>query len=142
MLECGKRGKMTALSDDQLETLLIHGEEEYTERKSVFNKAEGAKIRQAICAFANDLPGRRKPGVVFVGVADDGSCASLPITDELLKTLAHIRDDGLITPFPQMEVRKAVLHGCEMAVIVVHPADNPPIRLAQFHLSVDLWKIR
>ncbi len=119
---------MTVISDGDLEALLLHGEGETTERKSVFSKGEAAKIRQAICAFANDLPGHRKPGVVFIGVSDDGSCANLPITDELLKTLAHIRDDGLITPFPQMEVRKVVLRGCEMAVVIVHPAGNPPVR--------------
>ena len=39
-----------------------------------------------------------------------------------------MRDDGLITPFPQMEVRKVTLRGCELAAIIVQPAENPPIR--------------
>ncbi|MBC8466730.1 MAG: hypothetical protein H8D55_02715 [Deltaproteobacteria bacterium] len=30
--------------------------------------AERNKIRQADCAFANDLPNYRQPGVVFIGV--------------------------------------------------------------------------
>ena len=29
------------------------------------------KIREAICAFANNLPRHQEPGLVFVGVRDD-----------------------------------------------------------------------
>jgi ATP-dependent DNA helicase RecG len=37
-------------------------------RKSSLSKPD--EIRQAICAFANDLPDHRLPGVLFVGVQD------------------------------------------------------------------------
>jgi hypothetical protein len=37
------------------------------------------KIRQAIYACANDLPNHREPGVLFIGVHDEGGCANLPI---------------------------------------------------------------
>ncbi len=90
--------------------------------------ADGKKIRQAICAFANDLPHHQQPGVLFLGVHDDGRCADLPITDELLRQLADLRSQGGILPFPTLTVGKHTLNGCELAVVVVEPADSPPVR--------------
>jgi ATP-dependent DNA helicase RecG len=114
------------MEDRELELLMQDLESDRVERKA--SAADGDKIRQAICAFANDLPNHRKPGVVFVGVHDDGNCASLPITDELLLTLADMRSDGNITPFPTMAVQKRKLNDCELAVLIVEPADAPPVR--------------
>ena len=115
------------LSDDELLTLLRDTESDSVERKRSLTDA--AKIRQAICAFANDLADNRRPGVVFVGVDDDGSCAGLPVTDDLLLNLANMRSDGLILPFPAVTVQKRVLGGCETAVVQVEPSDNPPVRV-------------
>ncbi len=115
-----------SLSDGDLAHLLQGGEVDRVERKR--NASDDDRIREAICAFANDLPGHRQPGAVFVGVEDDGSCSQLPITDELLRTLGGMRDDGAITPFPVMEVRKCELGGCTVAVVIVQPSDNPPVR--------------
>lgn len=117
---------MTQLHDQELAALLRSGESDGVERKR--NAADLDRIREAVCAFANDLPDRRQAGVLFVGVEDDGSCADLAISDELLRTLAQLRDDGGLTPFPTMTVRRAVIAGCAVAVIVVEPATNPPIR--------------
>jgi ATP-dependent DNA helicase RecG len=114
------------MTDRQLESLLTDIESDQSERKQSVSDRD--KIRQAICAFANDLPNHNAPGVVFVGVRDDGSCATLPITDELLRTLADMRSDGNIVPFPALTVQKRTLNGCEMAVIVVEPSDAPPVR--------------
>ncbi len=114
------------MDDGELEKLLRDLESDRVERKA--SPADPARIRQAICAFANDLPDHRKPGVIFVGVNDDGTCANLPITDELLRTLADMRSDGNITPFPTMTVQKKQLIGCDLAVIVVQPSDAPPVR--------------
>ena len=86
------------------------------------------KIRKAICAFANDLPDHRAPGFIFIGIKDDGSCADLTITDDLLQTLGGLRSDGKILPFPTVEVSKRNLNGCEVAVIQVEPSDNPPVK--------------
>ena len=41
-------------------------ESDLVERKET--AADGRKIRRNICAFANDLPGHGRPGVVLVGV--------------------------------------------------------------------------
>ncbi len=110
----------------ELEHLLLDIESDRVERKA--SAADSDKIRQAICAFANDLPNHRRAGVLFIGVQDDGSCARLPITDELLRTLADMRSDGNITPFPTITVQKKTLRGCELAVVTVEPADAPPVR--------------
>lgn len=114
------------MDEKELEHLLFSLESDRSERKE--SPGDGEKIRQAICAFANDMPNHKAPGVVFIGVDDQGRCADLHITDELLRNLAGIRSDGNITPFPTMVVQKHVIRGCELAVVVVQPADAPPVR--------------
>ena len=114
------------LSDNELLELLTEVESDRVERKASLSDRD--RVRQAICAFANDLPDHRKPGVVFLGVHDDGTCANLPITDELLRTLSDMRSDGNILPFPMMTVQKKTLDGCEMAVVEVQPSYTPPVR--------------
>ena len=86
------------------------------------------KIREAICTFANDLPKHDAPGLIFIGIRDDGSVADLSINDTLLTDLGGLRDDGKILPFPNMEVDKRKLLGGELAVIEVTPSDNPPVK--------------
>jgi ATP-dependent DNA helicase RecG len=113
------------ISDSELESLVVDMESDRVERKE---SLAADRIREAICAFANDMPEHRQPGVVFVGVDDRGGCANLPITDQLLRTLADMRDDGNTLPIPSMTVQKKTLRGCELAVVVVSPSDSPPVR--------------
>lgn len=117
---------MPLLTDDELARLCADLESELVERKA--SAGDRSAIRRNICAFANDLAGRRRPGLVLVGVHDDGSPAALAVTDELLRNLAQIRDDGNILPIPSMSVEKRVLQGGEIAVIVVEPSSAPPVR--------------
>jgi len=114
------------MDEMELEHLLLDIESDRSERKEA--PGDGEKIRQAICAFANDMPNHNKPGVVFVGVDDKGRCANLSITDELLRNLAGMRSDGNIVPLPTLTVQKKILKGCELAVVIVQPADAPPVR--------------
>lgn len=114
------------MDDQGLEALFRDLESDRVERKA--SDSDRNRIRQAVSAFANDLPNYRQPGVIFVGVNDDGSCANFPITDELLRRLADIRSDGNILPFPILTVSKKVIDSCEVAVIVVEPSDAPPVR--------------
>ena len=114
------------MTDAELERLLADVESDRSERKQ--SLADRDKIREAICAFANDLPNYAAPGVLYIGAKDDGSCAGLMVTDELLRTLADMRSDGNIVPFPSMTVQKKVLNRCEMAVVTVEPSDAPPVR--------------
>src|SRR5579859_3220176 len=114
------------MDDFELEALLSDIESDRVERKASI--ADRERICEAICAFANDLPNHRKPGVVFIGIHDNGSCANLPIDDRLLLTLSELRSNGNILPFPTMTVQKRTLTGCEVAVIIVEPSDAPPMR--------------
>jgi ATP-dependent DNA helicase RecG len=114
------------MEDQELEALLTDLESDRVERTASAQNTD--KIGEVICAFANDLPGNNHPGILFVGAGDDGSCAGLPITDQLLLTLANFRSDGRIQPLPSMDVQKRSLRGCEMAVVLVQPAQAPPVR--------------
>ncbi len=114
------------MTDAELELLMVAPESDRVERKE--SAADGDKLRQAMCAFANDLPDHRLPGVLFIGVDDDGVPTALPITDVLLQTLASMRSDGNILPFPSLTVQRRNLKGRDVAVVLVQPADAPPVR--------------
>jgi ATP-dependent DNA helicase RecG len=116
------------LTDTEIADLFRSMESERVERKRDY-RSSSDKILQAICAFANDLPNRRLPGVIFVGQNDDGTCAGVNIDDELLTTLGGLRSDGKILPFPLMTVARHVIDGCTVATIVVTPSTQPPVRL-------------
>lgn len=122
---------MTPLTDDELLALIGDLESDQAERKRSWKGDAPEKGRQAVCAFANDLPNHGKPGVLFVGIEDAGTPASADfvVTDELLQTLADIKTDGKITPPPTMTVAKRQLLGRDVAVVTVWPADAPPVRL-------------
>lgn len=65
------------MRDEALTALLDDIESDRVERKE--SVADGDKIRQAICAFANDLPDHKQPGVLFIGVNDAGHDAPADI---------------------------------------------------------------
>lgn len=113
-------------SDAELEALMADPESDRVERKA--SVADGRAIRRAICAFANDLPGNRRSGLILVGVHDDGSGDGLDIDDALLTRLANIRGEGAILPLPSMTVQKHVVQGCVVAVIAVEPSADTPVR--------------
>lgn len=119
---------MTSYSDEDLVLMLADVESDLVERKESFKGDPPATVREAVCAFANDLPDHQCAGVVFIGAKDDGKPAGLAITDELLRSLADIKTDGNIVPPPTLTVAKRVLAGAEMAVVTVEPADSPPAR--------------
>jgi ATP-dependent DNA helicase RecG len=120
-------GRVIHYSDVELVTLLNDIESDRVERKRNL-KNDVEKCRQAICAFANDLPNHNQPGILFIGAEDNGDPSNLPITDDLLKQLSDMKDDGNILPLPTLTVEKRVLKGAEMAVVVVMPSDSPPVR--------------
>jgi len=114
------------MEDNALEILFKDLESDRAERKASGNFVDD--IRRAICAFANDFPNHNEPGVVFVGVNDDGSCANLAITDPLLRDLGGYGKDGTIHPFPAIIVQKRTISGCELAIIEVEPSKDTPVR--------------
>lgn len=119
---------MTTYSDEHLEGLLADIESDLAERKESWNGDAPSKAREAVCAFANDLPAHGRAGVVFVGARDNGSPSGLTVSDDLLRTLADIKTDGNIVPPPTLTVAKHRLRGADMAVVTVMPSDSPPVR--------------
>jgi ATP-dependent DNA helicase RecG len=119
---------MTPLTDAELLALLDDIESDRVERKRAWSGDAPDKVRQAICAFANDLPNHDQPGVVIIGAENDGSPSNITVTDQLLLTLTDTKTDGKIVPPPSLTVQKRVLKGSDMAVVTVWPADSPPVR--------------
>lgn len=112
----------------EIEAMLADIESDLVERKASWEGDAPEKGRQAVCAFANDLPGHGKPGLLVVGAMDDGRPSGQLVSDRLLQTLADIKTDGNTLPPPTILVQKMVLQGAEMAVVQVAPSDAPPVR--------------
>jgi ATP-dependent DNA helicase RecG len=89
------------------------------------------KFCKAICAFANDMPGSRLPGYLFVGVDKQGRPTGATIDERLLESLRGHRGNGNIIPVPDMHVFKAAIEGVDFAVVEVQPSDMPPVRYKQ-----------
>ena len=119
---------MSGFTERELLQLIAAGESDRVEFKESLAGDAPTRIREAICAFANDLPDHKVPGLVFVGVKDDGTIGDLAVTDRLLQQLADMKTDGNILPPPSLSVEKQVLRGQDVAVISVQPSDSPPVR--------------
>ncbi len=119
---------MPDFTDEELLQIIEYNEADCVEFKESLSGDAPREIREAICAFANDLPHREKPGFVFVGVRNDRTIAGLPVTDRLLRRLADMKTDGNTVPPPSLNVEKRVLQGKEIAVVTVQPSDSPPVR--------------
>lgn len=120
---------MRQLLDEELLAMLHGMESDRVERKETFRGSAPVSVREAVCAFANDIGGHQAPGVIFIGIRDDGSPSEdFTVTDELLLQLASIKTDGNITPPPSLTVAQRRLDGMDLAVITVWPCDTPPVR--------------
>lgn len=115
-------------SDQQLGELIAHGESESVEFKESLGGSSPERIEEAVCAFANDLPGTGRPGFVIVGLADDGSSVGARVTDRMLRDLTSMRSDGNIVPPPTLHVEKRSYRDSEIALVTVQPSDSPPVR--------------
>lgn len=113
-------------TEKELNRMRFDLESDLVERKA--SPGDRSKIRRNICAFANDLPGHGRPGVILIGVKEDGSCASLSINDRMMRMLAQMRDDGNILPIPSMTVERRILDGCDVVVVTIEPSNHPPVR--------------
>jgi ATP-dependent DNA helicase RecG len=116
------------MDDAELDRLARDPESDRVERKERVSRNNLDEVRKVVCAFANDMADRRAPGVLFVGLRDDGSPSGAPINDELLVLLSGIRDDGAIQPLPSMQVRKHTIDGADVVAVIVEPSDAPPVR--------------
>ena len=86
------------------------------------------KFQEAICAFANDLPGKRQKGYLLIGVYDDGRISGLNVEDALMKKISGIRSDGNILPLPVMNTEKIETPNGDVLVVEVTPSLIPPVR--------------
>lgn len=118
----------TGYTHEELAAMMADLESELVERKESLRGDSPVKIRQAVCAFANDLPDHRRPGVVIVGARDNGEPAGTAITDSLLLQLSDIKTDGNTLPPPTMTVEPRTLAGVRVAVVTTWPSDSPPVR--------------
>lgn len=119
---------MQRLTDQELLELLNDTESDRAERKETFKGDVPKKARQAICAFANDLPGHNRAGVLFIGATDKGEPSGVDVSDNLLLSLADMKTDGNILPLPVLTVEKRTVKGAPMAVVTVMPSDMPPVK--------------
>ena len=114
--------------DEELACLIVGQESWRVEFKETLEGNARERIREAVCAFANDLPNSRKPGLVVVGLRDDGTPSGLGVTDGMLRMLTDIRSDGNIVPPPTLLVEKRSYSDNELAVVTVLPSPSPPVR--------------
>jgi ATP-dependent DNA helicase RecG len=115
------------LTDEEIQQLASAMESDRVERKESLSGSAPDRIAQAICAYCNDLPNHRAPGLVLVGIKDDGEPSGLPITDELLLKLGAIRE-GEILPIPTIVVRTVKLRGRDVVAVIVAPSSDTPVR--------------
>ena len=90
--------------------------------------ARGDGIQKAVCAFANDLHDRRRPGVVFVGADDAWKPTGLAIDENLLNALSGMRSNGNILPPPSLRVAPLAAGGGQVASVQVMPSFSPPVQ--------------
>lgn len=86
------------------------------------------KFQEAICAFANDLPGKRQKGYLLIGVDDNGKVSGLKVDDALMKKISGIRSDGNILPLPVMNTEKVSTPDGDVLVVEVTPSFDTPVR--------------
>ena len=114
------------LTKDELIHLMTDLETETVERTRAFDKAD--KMGQAICAFANDLSGRNKPGYLLLGVNNDGTLSGKRIDDQHLTALGGLKTEGNLLPPPAMSIEPFHFEDGDVVVIEVFPSAYPPIR--------------
>ena len=128
---------MTRYTDDELRAVLAAGEGERVEFKAAWTRPVSVKARETVCAFANDLGGTGRPGLLFVGIRDDGTPSGISADDLLLLRLTEIRNDGNVVPPPTLYVERRELGGPPFAIVVVEPSDSPPVRYdGRIHVRV------
>lgn len=117
------------MEPDELADVIRRKEGERLELKSSLNaESDKEDVREAACAFANDFPNSRKPGLVVIGVRDDLGASDVPISEDLFHFLEATRDDYRLSPPVICRVFRSRYSGREVAVLKVEPSQFPPVR--------------
>ena len=121
-------------TDQELLEIIRLGEGERVEFCEAPKKYD--KFRKTICAFANDLPDSKEPGLLFIGVRDNGQIAGVEATDakQLMETLGGLRNDGKILPFPVMSIETIRFENRDVVVVEVLPHSITPVQFGR-----DCW---
>jgi ATP-dependent DNA helicase RecG len=114
------------ITQQELEQILANPESYRAELTT--STSDTDKFCQAICAFANDLPGDGKYGYLILVAENNGKLSGLKVDDRLLLKITDIRTEGNILPQPTMVVERFVLDGGELLVAEVKPSEFPPVR--------------
>ncbi|MCP5527780.1 MAG: putative DNA binding domain-containing protein [Verrucomicrobiales bacterium] len=116
------------MTPEELKNLIESGEADRVEMTRAAQDNE--KLREAVCSFSNDMPGRGLPGYLLIGIDEKDPSYRLSVTTEMQEKLAGLRSDGAILPLPVMNVSRAPHPhgGGEIVVVEVHPHDLPPVR--------------
>ncbi|OHD55013.1 MAG: hypothetical protein A2Y33_03345 [Spirochaetes bacterium GWF1_51_8] len=114
------------MTDDEILRAIESNENDLVEFKESISDLK--KIKSTVCAFANNISGNKKPGIVAIGVNDKGEPVGLQINDELLKSISNIQSSGDILPKPDIEVKKYLYSNQEIVLIIVFPSNYTPIR--------------
>lgn len=120
------------ITEAELLTLLASTESFRVEK--TISTDDTVKFREAICSFANDMPGTGLPGYLLIGYDDKKKAFTLPkVSDELLQQLSSYARDGIILPPPAITAYKITLGTGEgeIAVAEVQPSPFPPVRYNQ-----------
>ena len=113
---------MTPMSSDLADLL---GTQETASLEFKQTARDRDKIGQAICALANDLPGRGG-GDLLIGVAKDGTpCDETDVSDRTLLAITDYRDDGRILDRPSMTVEAGNYRGSPVIRIHVEASSTP-----------------
>jgi ATP-dependent DNA helicase RecG len=115
------------MDEQELRRLLCDLESDRVER--TVSTRDTDKFCEAICAFANEMPGNNRPGYLVIGARDqDGTIEGVQVTDNLMQQLANYADSGQIVPLPSMTVQKFPLAEGDVVVVEIRPSDMPPVR--------------
>jgi len=114
------------MTEQELRQLITQHEADRVEFTT--SVADTDKFSEAVCAFANDLPGHGEPGYLIIGIDNNGRFSGTQITDQLLQNLGGLRANGNIQPLPSITVQKVVTDEGDAAVVTVHPSPLPPVR--------------
>ena len=84
-------------------------------------------ISKAICALANDLPGKGG-GTLLIGVRDDGTPHEMLVDDKILLSVVEFRNDARLLPPPALGVTKQTFAGQAVIRVDVTASHSPPVR--------------
>jgi ATP-dependent DNA helicase RecG len=114
------------MTEQEVRELITHQEADRVE--FTVSTTDTDKFSEAVCAFSNDLPGHGQPGYLVIGVDNHGRFSGLRVSDELLRNLGGLRDDGNVQPLPRLTVEKVTTPAGDVAVVTVFPSALPPVR--------------